>query len=230
MQTEDTTDVFTINSDGYFEQYVWLERNSTNDLKIKAKDRAGNESEVDLTIQQLAASLSRYISSAQASSEAIELENMGSQAVIFNSIFDDNLGKDMKLNIDQDNIIYTQLPKFKGTTIPEGKVDLYINSNQEIHATTTADLKGDWQYQVEQSLDYGDHTVYATVTDKDGNLSQPSDKLAFTIKPASEMPLSAKIGKNLREFRVWWVFVGLAVIIFFGLTFISIRKRRKAII
>lgn len=52
-----------------------------------------------------------------------------------------------------------------GKTIPNGIVTLTIHSTPKT-ATVTADANGDWTYTVDRnSLEPGNHTVYATVTD-----------------------------------------------------------------
>jgi hypothetical protein len=143
-------------------------------------------------------------------------------AISVTSIFDNIRDKDLQISGSSKLALETQYPTFRGTTIPEGIVDIYIYSSDVIHGVTTANTAGAWEYKVTQPLSNGDHTVYATVTDPNGKVSTPSDKISFNVNATSP----AASTTNTKNYTWWWVFGALGLIVLIAGALV-LRNRKK---
>jgi hypothetical protein len=63
-----------------------------------------------------------------------------------------------------------QKPKFKGTGLPNQKVEIIIHSTGELTAQVTADGNGNWTYQPPENLSSGNHTITIKTRDSTGIL------------------------------------------------------------
>lgn len=101
-----------------------------------------------------------------------------------------------------------------GQTAPESKIDIHIESPEEIVKTTKAKKNGDWKYPFDTSpLDEGIHTTRAKAESPEGLKSSFSSVLAFYVgkyKVGEICPKADfnKDGKtNLVDFSIllyWW--------------------------
>lgn len=98
----------------------------------------------------------------------------------------------VKVNDQTNTVTEGQAPSFEantpvalsGTTIPNGKVKLYIFSELRT-AEVTADAQGNWNYSV-ADLEPGDHHVEAEVTDPATGKTSPKVELArFKVNAAT---------------------------------------------
>lgn len=70
-------------------------------------------------------------------------------------------------------------PLFKGTAIPGGKVEITIQSEQQISMSVQADNFGSWQFRPTVPLDPGEHIITIITQDADGILR--TIKRSFTV-------------------------------------------------
>ncbi len=76
---------------------------------------------------------------------------------------------------------------FTGTTVPEGTVTLYFQS-EPFTDTTKADTDGNWSYALSKDLGVGLHTVQVAATDRAGKQGEKGAPLAFAIGQAVPEP------------------------------------------
>ena len=70
-------------------------------------------------------------------------------------------------------------PEIKGRAEPEGTVTLYDNGQKL--GTAHVGANGEWSFKPTTVLADGNHSITATVVDKAGNVSAPSDALTFNV-------------------------------------------------
>lgn len=75
-----------------------------------------------------------------------------------------------------------QQPQFKGTAIPNEKVQIIIHSSEEIKTQVTADTLGNWTYRPETTLSPGQHTISIATKDPSGILKTITQ--SFTVYAA----------------------------------------------
>ncbi len=75
---------------------------------------------------------------------------------------------------------------FRGTAFPNARVAVYLHSTQALLYQTTADQKGNWEFDHSQSaveLTEGTHSIYAVAVDPNASVkSRPSEFRLFTVK------------------------------------------------
>jgi len=88
-----------------------------------------------------------------------------------------------------------QQPLFKGTAVPNGNVEITIQSEQEIKTTVSADANGGWQYRPTTPLAPGNHTITIKTLDANGILKTITQSFVvyaagseFTQPSGSPMP------------------------------------------
>lgn len=67
--------------------------------------------------------------------------------------------------------VNSQKPQFRGTSLPYEKVEIIINSDEEITTQVTADANGNWTYQPSANLSPGSHTITIKTRDSSGILT-----------------------------------------------------------
>jgi len=88
----------------------------------------------------------------------------------------------------------SQKPQFSGIGIPNEKIDITINSADEITAQVTADSNGNWIYQPTTNLAPGDHTITIKARDSQGILTTITQ--SFTVY-AAELPTPASTASSV---------------------------------
>lgn len=75
--------------------------------------------------------------------------------------------------------------QFFGSAYPSSQINVIINSEHEIYATTSADNFGSWLYKINSEiLEKGEHTTRSQFMTLDGILSSFSESLAFRVGDA----------------------------------------------
>jgi hypothetical protein len=74
------------------------------------------------------------------------------------------------LNLKEDRSITEQKPQFRGTSLPNEKIEIIIHSTEEITTQITADRNGNWTYKPTTDLSPGIHTVTIKTRDSSGIL------------------------------------------------------------
>lgn len=116
--------------------------------------------------------------------------------------------------------IYTNRPTFRGFTIPDADVTVYVHSAEQIVGETQSDAVGKWEYTPDQDLSAGDHTVYIVVKSKLGQ-TQTSEKVAFEVTDNTDSGLdtTATSEQDLANPN-YWLYLGILMavgLIGFGL-------------
>lgn len=87
----------------------------------------------------------------------------------------------------KDNQSFTdQKPQFRGTSLPNEKVEIIINSDEQITARVTADINGNWTYKPPNNLSPGAHTITIKARDSSGILTTVMQ--SFTVLAAETTP------------------------------------------
>lgn len=76
-----------------------------------------------------------------------------------------------------------------GKAEPNSVVTLYIYSDLPLVATVKADEFGNWQYELGDALNEGEHEIYAVVNDNTGKVLTKSKPLNFFIKEAKAVSI-----------------------------------------
>lgn len=71
----------------------------------------------------------------------------------------------------KDQSFTNQKPQFSGTSLPNEKVEIIINSTDEITTQVTADSNGNWIYRPSVNLSPGVHTITIKTRDSEGILT-----------------------------------------------------------
>ncbi|MDP2685405.1 MAG: hypothetical protein Q8P20_10340 [bacterium] len=89
---------------------------------------------------------------------------------------------DMIYSGDRDNLQIFSGEKImlKGRTLSNVKVIIYIESDP-IVVETTSDTDGNWEYQIEDKLEVGEHTVSVEIENDDGVRSPKKEVSKFTV-------------------------------------------------
>lgn len=83
-------------------------------------------------------------------------------------------GKNLKpqiLNPKENQSFDSQKPQFRGTSLPNEKVEIIIRSDEQITTQITADSKGNWTYEPPNNLSPGVHTITIKTRDSEGILT-----------------------------------------------------------
>lgn len=81
--------------------------------------------------------------------------------------------KEIKVEIlspKKDQPITDQKPQFRGTSLPNEKIEIIIHSEEEITTQITADKNGNWTYKPTTTLSPGVHTITIKTRDSSGIL------------------------------------------------------------
>jgi hypothetical protein len=74
------------------------------------------------------------------------------------------------INPKKDQSLTDQKPQFRGTSLPNEKVEIIIHSDEQITAQVTADRNGNWTYKPTENLSPGIHTITIKTRDSQGIL------------------------------------------------------------
>jgi len=204
-------------------QYFW---------RVRARDSMGNLSNYSSTSNfTTAACPSSSMSSLtiiSADSEKKAITKIAEQTKL--QIILDNTKKQKHiLKTEEAAEIYDQRPTFKGKTIPNATVEIFISSDNIIHSIIHSDKEGGWEYQVpeEEKLEYGEHKIWLRVTDADGN-SYTTDKYPFRIIEEKIIPEArAEEGGNIavitKSYLSYYLLASLIFLIIIITTFIYLR-------
>ena len=113
--------------------------------------------------------------------------------------------------------IYTQRPIFQGKTIPNAKLIINIASDKKITDTIYSDNEGNWEYQVEEDLEYGNHTIQIVVYDSNNSFYYTSAKYEFEILKSTDLDKEGAIEKLEKEIvdknNLWWLIAIIGVVL-----------------
>jgi hypothetical protein len=113
--------------------------------------------------------------------------------------------------------IYTQRPIFQGKTIPNAKLIINIASDKKITDTIYSDNEGNWEYQVEEDLEYGNHTIQIVVYDSNNSFYYTSAKYEFEILKSTDLDKEGAIEKLEKEIvdknNLWWLVAIIGVVL-----------------
>jgi len=115
----------------------------------------------------------------------------------------------------------------KGTTVPNGKVKLFIFSTPR-EASVVADASGNWTYEV-KGLESGDHHIEAEVTDPVTNKTSARATLAtFSVaKPVARIAQESTAAKTRGNAWIWIVAVSVLILAGVGVWW-YLRRRRMS--
>lgn len=119
--------------------------------------------------------------------------------------------------------------RMTGTALPNSFVTLYIFSNP-IVVTVKTDERGGWVYELEKSLEEGEHEVYVAVTDNTGAVTSSSEPLRFiktaqavTVIPQTQARLVPQNMSPVQRSRSALVAFGMGIVgIFLVVTLVLI--------
>ena len=83
------------------------------------------------------------------------------------------------LNPKENQFFTDQKPQFRGTSLPNEKVEIIIHSEEQITSQVTADSNGNWTYKPPTNLSTGVHTITIKTRDSSGILTTITQ--SFTI-------------------------------------------------
>lgn len=145
-------------------------------------------------------------------------KNQINEKIAFSITVLDNLLENKQLILKENETaqFYTQTPLFSGKTVPGAKIDIEINSEHAIYGTAEVDKEGYWHYQVQDPLEYGDHTIKLAVSDSAENLSE---ELVYSFKIVPRVDLNGEEKTNDQaNFQLWRLIIlvplGLIIIYF----------------
>lgn len=121
------------------------------------------------------------------------------------------------IELEKEEIEQGELLNISGQTAPISKVNIHINSEEEIIEETRADQAGDWFYALgTKTLAKGAHTIKVRAISTEDLLSSFSQVLEFTLKEKATTPpqieptpcdLNGDDKVNLVDFSIllyWW--------------------------
>jgi hypothetical protein len=118
----------------------------------------------------------------------------GSDKITFESPKDKGaVNKDYKVNnVETIQKNGEKVLKFSGQSLPNTFVTLYIYSNDPIIVRVKTDENGNWNYEMTDNLDNGNHEVYVALTDSQGKMKDKSEPLRFvkTAQAISVIPFA----------------------------------------
>ncbi|OGH41828.1 MAG: hypothetical protein A3H79_02805 [Candidatus Levybacteria bacterium RIFCSPLOWO2_02_FULL_36_8b] len=79
-------------------------------------------------------------------------------------------------------------PQFRGTSLPNEKVEITIHSDENITTSVTADSNGNWTYEPPANLSAGEHTIIINTRDASGILTTLTQ--SFTVFASEAIPTS----------------------------------------
>lgn len=85
----------------------------------------------------------------------------------------------------KDQSFTDQKPQFRGTSLPNGKVEIIIHSDENIQTQITADSNGNWTYRPPSNLSPGTHTITIKTRDSGGILTTIMQ--SFTVLAAEAL-------------------------------------------
>lgn len=94
-----------------------------------------------------------------------------------------NILKPQILNPKENQTFTDTKPQFRGTSLPNEKVEIIINSDETITTQVTADANGNWTYKPSNNLPPGEHTITIKTRDSSGILTTIMQ--SFTVFAAS---------------------------------------------
>jgi hypothetical protein len=149
-----------------------------------------------------------------------------------------SLNKNYKISdvkMDEEN--GKKVLKFSGQSLPNEYVTLYIYSDDPIIVRVKTDENGNWNYEMSDSLDEGEHEVYVALTDSQGKMKDKSEPLKFvkTAQAISVIPFAEAAPSNqspverLRGNLVYSLIAISAIFIIIAIVVISFvaRKNKK---
>lgn len=99
----------------------------------------------------------------------------------------ENKSKPEIINPKENQSFTDQKPQFRGTSLPNEKVEIIIHSDEQITTQVTADSNGNWTYKPSANLSPGKHTITIKTRDSSGILTTIMQ--SFTVY-AAESPTS----------------------------------------
>lgn len=88
----------------------------------------------------------------------------------------------------EDENVNSPLPEFSGTGPKGVKLNIKIESEQEISSETTADQKGTWKWATNTPLAAGIHKITVFYTDSEGFVRQTTRSFSILATGASDLP------------------------------------------
>ncbi|HLC99731.1 hypothetical protein A2841_02165 [Candidatus Kaiserbacteria bacterium RIFCSPHIGHO2_01_FULL_48_10] len=89
---------------------------------------------------------------------------------------------------------------FEGKGPPNQVLTLFIYSADPLVVTVKTDENGDWSYELDKSLENGEHELYVTVTDDTGKIQSKSNPVSFFIQEAKAVgPEGFRADANVQE-------------------------------
>ena len=110
---------------------------------------------------------------------------------------------------------------------------LFIYSNDPIVVTVRTNENGEWIYELDKTLEDGEHEVYATITDDTGKIESTSSPMRFLVKQAraETIPGRADIGVNnipgSSSANIYLLISGIMVFMAIVAGFIIALRRKK---
>ncbi len=129
----------------------------------------------------------------------------------------DNLLENKQIILEEDRTIqfYTQTPLFSGKTIDNALIEITINSSKKIKDSTEANEEGFWHYQVQNPLEYGNHTIKIVINDPESDLF---DERTYKFKIVPKVALESEVVENQKQSQIKWLWLlvplGLLIIYF----------------
>lgn len=102
----------------------------------------------------------------------------------FPSISPNKGSKPEILNPKENQSFIDQKPQFRGTSLPNEKVEIIIHSPEQITTQVTADGNGNWTYRPPTTLSPGEHTITILTRDASGILKKITQ--SFTVFAAGD--------------------------------------------
>lgn len=88
----------------------------------------------------------------------------------------------------EDEGVNSPLPEFSGTGPKGQKLNIKIESEQEISAQTSADQKGTWKWSLNTPLTAGIHKITVFYTDSEGFIREATRSFSILATGASDLP------------------------------------------
>lgn len=108
----------------------------------------------------------------------------------FPSIAPSNKNSKLEILSPKENQSFTdQKPQFRGTSLPNGKVEIIIHSDEQITTQVVADSNGNWIYKPPNNLSPGVHTITIKTRDSSGILT--TIMRSFTVFAAGSQALGS---------------------------------------
>lgn len=172
LRTEDYSSYFEIQDSTIFEIFA---TNGSLSSKIKLSLTSNNKIPI--------ITLSNNYDYTQ---EKFSISSNSANLVNFPPITPTDENTELKIISPKGNQSYSiRKPLFKGTSLPNEKVEIIVHSEEEVTAEITADDDGNWSYQPTTNLSPGEHTITIKTRDSSGILRIITQ--SFTIRPAETL-------------------------------------------